>query len=292
METLNVGCRLIAASDPVRGAAIPIRLLYPTAAPARPERFGPYGLNVAMDAPVAGEHLPLVVVSHGNGGSSLTHRGLAAHLARAGFAVALVDHPGNCRGDNDLAFTAANLANRPRPVSLALDALLADAELGPRLASGVGLIGHSMGGYTGLAVAGGRVRCLPKESPDGRAADVPVTPDPRVKALVLFMPGAGWFMGPGGLSAVAVPIQLWTAELDEITPPHHGRAIAAALPRTTPLDHRVIAGGGHFAVQDPFPPAMVSHDFAPAHDPPDFDRAAFQDVLAPAVEAFLREALS
>ena len=65
----------------------------------------------------------------------------------------------------------------------------------------------------------------------------------------------------------AIPILLWTAELDEITPPHHGRAIAAALPRTTPLDHRVIAGGGHFAVQDPFPPAMVSHDFAPALDP-------------------------
>ena len=49
-------------------------------------------------------------------------RPIALHLARAGFVVALPEHPGNNRSDNSLANTAVNLANRPRHVRLVLDA--------------------------------------------------------------------------------------------------------------------------------------------------------------------------
>jgi predicted dienelactone hydrolase len=62
---------------------------------------------------------PLVVISHGNGGSGSIYRVLAGHLARAGFIVALLDHPGNTRGDNDLARTLANLERRLESVCAA-----------------------------------------------------------------------------------------------------------------------------------------------------------------------------
>jgi predicted dienelactone hydrolase len=67
---------------------------------------------------VAAGSFPLVVVSHGTGGSHLLYRALAAHLARNGFVVALPEHPQNNRNDNDLGGTAANLAQRPRPVEV------------------------------------------------------------------------------------------------------------------------------------------------------------------------------
>ncbi|MFY0568662.1 hypothetical protein ACN28E_33250 [Archangium lansingense] len=47
-------------------------------APERLEHFGPYPLSVATDAPVEGERLPLVAISHGTGGSPWTYRGMAA----------------------------------------------------------------------------------------------------------------------------------------------------------------------------------------------------------------------
>ena len=108
-----------------------------------------------MDAPVDGERLPLVMLSHGNSGTPWAYRGLASHLARSGFAVGLVEHPGNSRNDNSLAGTAANLENRPRHVSLAIDAAFADPSVGGRLVPDrVAVIGHSIGAYTALAARG------------------------------------------------------------------------------------------------------------------------------------------
>ena len=288
---LSVGYRPIEAADPVMGAMIPVRLFYPALAPERRERLGPYGVDVAPDAPPLEQAQSLAVISHGNGGSSLTHRGLAAHLARAGFVVALVDHPGNRRNDNALAFTAANLENRPRHIRLALDAIFADPALGGRLRPAVGMIGHSIGAYTALAVAGGRPAALPIETPDGQAWAVPVTPDPRVRALVLMAPAAIWFMAEAALSDVIAPILILTGEQDQIAPPLHARIVRDGVADPARVEHRVVAGAGHFAFQTPFPAEMTRPDFPPSQDPPGFDRAAYQPILHAEVEAFLRRGL-
>jgi predicted dienelactone hydrolase len=120
-------------------------------------RFGPYTLAVAQDAPPVGEQLPLVILSHGNGGTPWAYRDLAKHLARSNFVVALPEHLGNSRNDNSLAHTAANLENRPRHLTLSIDAVFDDAVMKAHLAPArVGVIGHSIGGYTALALAGGQ----------------------------------------------------------------------------------------------------------------------------------------
>ena len=289
---MNVGCRALAATDAVQGARVPVRVLYPTHAPARTETFGPYALDLALDAPVAGERLPLVAISHGTGGSPWGYRGLAAHLARAGFAVALVEHPGNSRADNSLEGTPANLANRPRHVRLALDAALADAAVGPHLVpGGAAVIGHSLGGYTALAVAGGRPMALPDQTPDGVAHPVPVEPDPRVRALVLLAPALPWFMGPGALAEVRAPLLVRTGERDELTPPSFVEHILRGLPAGARLDYQVVPGAGHFAFWGPVPPALSNPAFLPSRDPPGFDRAAYQPRLCADVLAFLRATL-
>jgi predicted dienelactone hydrolase len=289
----TIGYRTLEVQDVVQGVRVPTWVLYPARAPERLEHFGPYPLAVATGAPVEGERLPLAVISHGNNGSPWTHRGLAAHLARAGFVVALVEHPGNSRSDGSLAGTAANLENRPRHVRLVLDAVFEDEHLRPRRApAGASVIGHSMGGYTALAVAGGRPSALPHEVPAGGERAVRVVRDPRVRALVLLAPASVWYMADGALAEVALPILMRTGELDQQTPALHAELIVRGVPDPRRIDHRIVPGAGHFSFQSPFPPAMTRPDFPPSQDPPGFDRVAYQTVLHAEILAFLRASLA
>jgi predicted dienelactone hydrolase len=267
-------------------------LLYPSGAPERPERVGPYTLDVALDAPVAGEALPLVVVSHGGGGSHLAYRGLATYLARRGFVVALPEHPRNNRDDNALAGTDTILADRPRQLTAAIDRACADPALGTRLArDAVAVVGHSLGGYTALAVAGGRPNAFPHETTDRRSHPVPVTADPRVTALVLLAPATPWFMAPGALRDVRTPVLMLSAEKDTHTPAWHAEVVERGVADGTPVEHRVVPNAGHFSFLTPFPPERTTPAFPPSQDPPGFDRAAFHATLHADVEAFLRRVL-
>jgi predicted dienelactone hydrolase len=288
----TAGFRTATLPDDASGATVPLLVLYPSAAPERPERLGPYELGVAAGAAVAAGRFPLVVVSHGSGGSPLVYRTLAAALARAGFVVVLPEHPRNNRNDNSLAGTHTILADRPRQLRLAADWAYADAALGPHLRpDSVAVVGHSLGGYAALAVAGGAPTAGPRDTPDGRVRPVPVVPDPRVRALVLLAPATPWLMAPGALRNVRAPVLLWTAGHDVHTPPWHGEIVTHGLPAGVPVDARCVADGGHFAFLTPFPAAMTSPGFPPSQDPPGFDRAAFHEVLNAEIPAFLRRAL-
>jgi predicted dienelactone hydrolase len=297
---VTVGCRVVeiaddGADDAARAAgrgAVRTVVLYPADAPERPERVGLYVMDVALDAPPAEGAFPLVVVSHGTGGSGLVYRTLAAHLARRGLVVLLPDHPGNNRDDDALAGTHTILADRPRQVRRAIDWAYADAALGTRLVpDAVAVIGHSLGGYTALAVAGGRPVAGPRETPDGAPRPVPVEPDPRVKALVLLAPATPWLMAPGALADVRVPILMLTAERDPHTPAWHGDVVARGVPDASRLERRVVPNAGHFAFLSPFPPERTSPTFPPSQDPPGFDRPRFHEELNAEVLAFLRRAL-
>jgi predicted dienelactone hydrolase len=289
--TKAVGCRAMAVVDPVQGAPIPLHLLYPSPDAARPEKFQRYTLEVARDGTVAGAGLPLVAISHGKTGTPWGYHGLAMHLALAGFCVAMIEHPGDSRADASLDGTPANLANRPRHVRLAIDAALAHPAIGPSLAGDrAAVIGHSIGGYTALAAAGGRPMALPDQTPDGLARPVPVEPDERIRAIVLLAPALPWFMAHGALADVAVPVLVRTGAEDTLSPPYFVERILSGLPSTTPIDYRVVPGAGHFAFFGPIPPELVGPGFPPSIDPPGFVRDAYLPVLFGEVEAFLRSA--
>jgi len=288
---LACGCRLVNITDVVQGAVVPTAFLYPARGEEKPEQFGPYPLEVALDAPPADGAWPLVVVSHGNSGTPWAYRQLAKHLVLAGFVVALPAHTGNTRLDNSLAGTAANLANRPRHLTLVIDAALADPALQAHIKrSGVAVIGHSIGGYTALAAAGGVAWSGPRESKDGQPAPVPVTPDARIRSLVLLNPATFWFID-GSLQAVRQPILLRTGEKDEITPIEHAHKIISGVADPALVEHRDIPGAGHFAFMSKFPPEMTRPGFKPSQDPDGFDRESIQPEFFADVTAFLRRTL-
>jgi predicted dienelactone hydrolase len=264
-------------------------LFHPATEPEHRVELGPYTADVATAAAPVEGRFPLVAVSHGTGSSPLLHRGLAAHLARHGFVVVMPEHARNHRGDDSLAGTATNLANRPRQVRQAIDAAL--TELGDFVVPDrIGVIGHSLGGYTALALAGGRPLTLAGETPDGRERRVDLEPDPRVKAIVLLAPAVPWYREPGALDAVRVPVLMLTAEQDEHTPPWHSDVVARGV--RGPVEHRIVPGAGHYSFLTPFPATMSRPGFPPALDPPGFDRAAFHHHMYADVVTFLDRTLS
>ncbi|CAN5911839.1 alpha/beta fold hydrolase [soil metagenome] len=289
---MNVGCRPLAVHDPVQQVRIPTWLLYPTHAPERLERFGMYSLEVAPAAEIAGDQLPLVVISHGTGGTPWAYRGLAAHLVRHGFVVAMLEHPGNTRRDDALAHTVVNLTNRPRHVRVVIDAALADPDLGPRIAHHrIAIAGHSMGGYTALAVLGGRAVTLPTQTPEGRPLPVATDADPRVRAAILLAPAIDWFGSDDALAAVTAPIFVRTGERDQLASASRVRWVLRSHAAPAAIDHADVPNAGHFGFMSPFPPDMQRPDLPPSQDPPGFDRPAYQTVLHAEIASFLSSAL-
>ncbi|HKU37500.1 MAG TPA: alpha/beta hydrolase [Polyangiales bacterium] len=282
----NAGCRTLTVRDELQATDLVVQFLYPTRAAEHDEAFGPFRLPLARDAPIEGRAHSLIVISHGTGGTPWTHRGLAAHLARSGFAVALLQHPGNHRGDDSLAFTVQNLENRPRHVRLAIDAALADEHVSR---GGVGVIGHSLGAYTALAVAGGQPTAFPRETPEGQSRVLHIPRDPRVRALVLLAPATAWFKDEGALDEVDVPILMLTGELDLLAGPFHAQIVERGLGDASRLEHRVIERAGHYSFLSAYPPEQKSAALPPSQDPEGFDREAFlPGMYAQIVEFFTR----
>ena len=281
-----VGCRTLGIADAALALTFPLLVFYPTGTPSRPEPIGPYTLDVALDAPIESGPFPVVLISHGTGGSPLTHRLLAHFLAAHGFVVGLPRHHANHRDDNAWHNTPDNMVARPRHVSLAIDALR--AEFGAALRPDwVAVVGHSLGGYTALALAGGQPGSLPHEHADGTPQPLPVITDARVRALVLLAPATVWYRPVAALRNVRVPILLLMGEKDEWTPDFHAQIVLNGVADRDQVTYRSIENAGHYSFLSPFPPERTSPSFPPSQDPPGFDRVRFQAELQAEVLDFL-----
>lgn len=284
-QTHPAGIRRLAVADPMQGAAIDTFVFYPAAQAGGAFRHGAIDVDATPDAPAAPGAWPLLALSHGNAGAPLLYRTIALHLARHGYVVALPAHPGNTHGDNKLAGTAENLENRPRHVRLALDAVQAAPWLDGALRDGpVGLIGHSLGGYTVLALAGAQ-GVAPEGQPLATAAD------PRVATLALLAPAAGYFRQPGALDAVRVPILMLDAEHDVHTPRWHAQVVRDGIAAPAQLEWRTPPGSGHYSFLSPYPEAQRKMGLAPASDPPGFDREAFHRSMPEELRLFFDRTL-
>jgi predicted dienelactone hydrolase len=88
------GLRLIDVPADSEGPALTGAVWSPCATPPQ-EEVGRTTLPGVKDCPIEGSKLPLVVISHGRGGSFIGHHDTAEMLADAGFIVAAINHPGD-----------------------------------------------------------------------------------------------------------------------------------------------------------------------------------------------------
>jgi predicted dienelactone hydrolase len=283
---MNCGFRSIEIEDHKNKISFNCKVLYPSQDVSGSVSFGPYSLDAVTNGQLAEGRFPLVIISHGNGGTALVYRNIAQHLASHGYVVAMPEHYGNNRMDNSLSESIDNLIFRPYHLHLVIETLLGDSNFSnDLLADKIAVIGHSFGGYTALALAGG--------NPSTReGVPIEVQHDTRVKAIVLMAPAAGWFFGEGALDSVQIPVSLWMGELDHITPRQWSSEIVLnGIPDKSKIENHVVPLGGHFSFLTPFPESMKSPNFPPSTDPAGFDREEFHKRFPSQIEEFLQRVL-
>ncbi|HEY3066866.1 MAG TPA: dienelactone hydrolase family protein [Methylomirabilota bacterium] len=315
----NVAYRAINLEDATTGESFPVALWYPTRAapaplflnaslsacgwPAMLCRLIAFEMQVAPNAAPADGKFGLIVISHGAGGLALNHRDLAIALAAHGYVVAAPTHP---RGTNKDIAGVSVWVGRPKQIAQIIDAVLGDAALGSHIQrTRIGVVGHSNGGFTALAVAGataspGAILAHCQQHPDDRkfcsfggaathdatrqVGDVPDVRDPRVRAIVLLAPNAAPFTDDA-LARVAIPVRLYGAERDDLTlVRYHAERLAKALP--PPTEYVLVKGAGHFSFVASFPWGLKLLAGEAAQDPPSFDRDAMHEVLNPEIVSF------
>jgi predicted dienelactone hydrolase len=124
--------------------AVPLAIWYPAVA-------------AQEDAAPAPGPFPVILLSHGSGGSEFGHADWAAYLAAHGYIVAAPRHLGDSYDQPNGRGSDVQLIGRVWQAQAALDTVLGDTRLRPAMAAGrVGMLGYSAGGYTTLVMAGAR----------------------------------------------------------------------------------------------------------------------------------------
>jgi len=231
---------------------------------------------------------PLVVLSHGFGADRRFLTYLAEHLASHGLTVVALEHPGSSVAwltSSDLnqstqSATVKNLlpatefVDRPEDVSFVLDRLNQLDRFSAHLrgkfnTQEVTLIGHSLGGYTALALAGAKLNLKhlrafcddpnpvvfsPADLLQCNAADLPNTPpnllDHRIKQAIILNPVIGRLFDETGLAQVQIPILMLASTDDAITPAVSQQFLPFTQLQTSKYLLTAI-GGTHLSVGDP-----------------------------------------
>ena len=262
-------------------------LFYPTNEPINKQNFGPFELSVAMNAEIRPGQYPLVIISHGNGGSPWPYRHLAGHLAANGYIVVIPKHPGNNHNDNHLGGTEELLTSRPSDIEQIIKYAKQDSNLQNHIKkNNTVLIGHSLGGFTVLAAAS-KLKCS------------------GIKAIVLLAPATVFLKDDDALENITCPVLMFIGEKDELTGPccpklaasghkadfmphgYHAHIVSCGIKDKSLLQIELVKNAGHFSFMTPFPASMKKTDFPPSQDPEGFDREAYQVMLHDRISTFL-----
>ena len=321
----GVGFAAIEVHDPVNGGNMSGYVFYPSATAKGDSWLGPYDLDASASAsPIPGAK-PLVMISHGHGGSALGHHELETYLASRGFIVASIMHPKDNFRDSSGDGHAAVLVGRPIQISAAISFLLQSPRWKPLIDPGrIGVAGFSNGGYTSLLLVGAVPRFTDlvhhcRLHPDDRNVCVPLakleagagqhggnaegamdvlqrslhrwgnTDDPRVKAAFVMAPFSSVF-DADGLRHINRPVFLYYGQHDEVLLPRFNVLHIAPLIKTL-VGIRMIPHAGHYVFLSPCSPALARGNTDICEDPPGVDRAAVHRQIDAAALAFYQNTL-
>jgi len=192
---------------------------------------------------------PVVVISHGLASRPLDFEAISRHLASYGYFVAVPQHPGSdwdqvmamLEGRSHKLFEINEFIDRPLDITFLLNQLegLNKREFQGKLdLETVGVMGHSFGGATALAVAGAIINFEQLEKDCDQIQDKP-QPNPsllfqcsalnlpqklynfrdeRVKAIFITNPVTSSIFGEKGLTEIEIPVFMIAGTQDILTP--------------------------------------------------------------------------
>ena len=178
----QTGFRQVELSDTTGKRDLKVALWYPTADTKPAEMIGEnpafIGIEAIKDAAPDKSAHSLVVLSHGYGGSWRNLNWLAGELVGQGYIVAAPDHPGTTTFNRDKE-QAAKLWERPHDLSRVIDAVTTDSALAGKVElRRIAAIGHSLGGWSVVALAGAQF------DPECFEKDCKTNPNPRICGLI------------------------------------------------------------------------------------------------------------
>jgi predicted dienelactone hydrolase len=196
---------------------------------------------------------PLIVIAPGLNSDFQALRYVAEHLASHGFATVGIDFP---ESDNERMIDALQgldtfptpnaWMNQPKDISLVLDTLTQKTESdsnwrGKLDVNNVGILGHSLGGYTSTAMGGANVEwdyllkeCAKLSNPNQinlnpallwqcqGVTDAPPLEnlqDSRIKGVIAINPVTNPAFGNEGMNQISVPIIFIAGSADIFAPP-------------------------------------------------------------------------
>lgn len=261
----------------------------------------------ARDAPICAlGKFPLIVMSHGNCGDRMNSAWLAEVLAANGYIVAAMDHYGNT-WNNQIDEHFLKLWERPKDVSFVIDQLLQDSNFGCYIDKGkIGFAGFSLGGHTGVWLAGGKVNGFDQSFlsgiPAGQLPDT-ITPefvetidfspvkesykDKRLSAFFLMAPALIYFFDPDSFQAIQDPVYIIAPEGDDLIPyEKNAKLLSSQIQHSSfqlipgPVNHYIflneLTKTGKYVLKHPS-----------TRDPPSVDRKKIHaDVALSAVQFF------
>jgi predicted dienelactone hydrolase len=295
-----VGMKKVSLRDELKNISFNVFIHYPTLTPSKPSFFGPYEMDVSVNGDILKGRFPLVIISHGSGGSPLLHRSISTFLAKNGYMVALIEHYGNNRTNNELEGKNENFANRLRHLVQTIDYFLEESPFAAYLQKdNVAVIGHSIGANASLVIAGG----VPIPYNDynrqfGETAHLGEEPqqldliiDHRIKAMILFALLPGWFVREECLRNVHIPILIVNAEKDDYVPEIQTKKFLEISSKFPLIKFEIIKNASHFSFLSPFPISIKERASIAAKDPLGFDREKFHLQLNAQILDFLSKKL-
>ena len=229
----DVGVSTITITDPTRNRPLTVDVWFPLAddVTGDPHRYtfvtGDYyespqavtaePASISSDGP-----FPLVVYSHGSGGTRYIHSNYTETIASHGYLVVAPDHTGNTAVERvlDTADDRSVIAlNRPQDIRVVIEAMVnpESPETAGFVAAAdperVAVTGHSFGGFTAYASAAGYANELGE-----------VGPEPLLDAIIPLAPAVGGddpanqLLSDGRLIAVQVPSLVMVGTNDQTTP--------------------------------------------------------------------------
>ena len=233
---------------------------------------------------------PVILFSHGFGGTARMMAWFTLPLVSAGYVVIAVAHPGNNATDKMTVGGAIMFWDRPGDLAVALNAARDDPAIGAHLDPGrLGVAGFSAGGFTAIAATGARVDvarlqafcnanptdgiCMPqKEFPLSTEQMLEALKSPElapevdrsgddhsihgVRAAFAIAPAIVQTFDPASLKADETPVAIILGDADPVAPPDtNGRVAARDLPH---VELKELRGVGHYDFLATCTPAGVA----------------------------------
>jgi predicted dienelactone hydrolase len=235
---------------------------------------------VAPNAHFATDNIrqPVLLLSHGFGGTARIMGWFGLAMARAGYIVIAVDHPGSNAIDEMTVPGAILWWDRAKDLQSALEAAVRDATIGPHMdTSRIGVAGFSAGGFTALVAAGALADpthldlfcranpedgvCRPQQEfsfssqdltktlarPEIAAEEAHAGEDHSIhsiRAAFAMAPALVQALDPASLARMHTPVFIMLGDADTVAPPSTNGLVAAKLIPGAQLKH--LPGVGHY----------------------------------------------